>query len=67
LTFLFAQRTSAGAVWARLLSLFWHAVRLVRDCLRLWRDDLVPGWASTIVVVDFLSGMNMLVTGIVDL
>jgi dolichol-phosphate mannosyltransferase len=35
--------------------------------LKLWRDDLVPGWASTIVVVAFLSGMNMLMTGIVGL
>lgn len=35
--------------------------------LRLARDDLVPGWASTIVVVSFLSGINMLMTGIVGL
>ena len=35
--------------------------------LRLLRDDLVPGWASTIVVVAFLAGVNMLMTGIVGL
>ena len=35
--------------------------------LRIVRDDLVPGWASTIVVVAFLSGINMLMTGIVGL
>jgi glycosyltransferase involved in cell wall biosynthesis len=35
--------------------------------LRLVRDDLVPGWASTIVVVAFLAGINMLMTGIVGL
>lgn len=35
--------------------------------LRIFRDDLVPGWASTIVVVAFLSGINMLMTGIVGL
>jgi len=35
--------------------------------LRLLRDDLVPGWASTMVVVTFLSGINMLMTGIVGL
>ncbi|MBV9572233.1 MAG: glycosyltransferase family 2 protein [Alphaproteobacteria bacterium] len=35
--------------------------------LRFSNDDLVPGWASTIVVVAFLAGANMLMTGIVGL
>lgn len=35
--------------------------------LRLVRDDLVAGWASIIAVVSFLSGINMLMTGIVGL
>lgn len=35
--------------------------------LRLLRDDLVRGWASTMMVVTFLSGINMLMTGIVGL
>ena len=34
---------------------------------RLLRDDFVPGWASTIVVVAFLGGANMLLTGILGL
>ncbi|MBV8800141.1 MAG: glycosyltransferase family 2 protein [Alphaproteobacteria bacterium] len=35
--------------------------------LRFSHADLVPGWASTIVVVAFLAGANMLMTGIVGL
>ena len=34
---------------------------------RLISDDYVPGWASTIVVVAFLGGANMLLTGILGL
>ena len=34
---------------------------------RLFSDDFVPGWASTIVVVAFLGGTNMLLTGILGL
>jgi glycosyltransferase involved in cell wall biosynthesis len=34
---------------------------------RLFSDDYVPGWASTIVVVAFLGGFNMLLTGILGL
>jgi glycosyltransferase involved in cell wall biosynthesis len=34
---------------------------------RLVRDDYVPGWASTIVVVAFLGGANMMLTGIMGL
>jgi dolichol-phosphate mannosyltransferase len=34
---------------------------------RMVRDDYVPGWASTIVVVAFLGGANMLLTGIMGL
>jgi glycosyltransferase involved in cell wall biosynthesis len=33
----------------------------------LWSDGLVDGWASTIVVISLLSGVNMLLTGIVGL
>ena len=34
---------------------------------RLLSEDYVPGWASTIVVVAFLGGANMLLTGILGL
>jgi polyisoprenyl-phosphate glycosyltransferase len=34
---------------------------------RLMSNDYVPGWASTIVVVAFLGGANMLLTGILGL
>ena len=34
---------------------------------RLISDDYVPGWASTIVIVAFLGGANMLLTGILGL
>ncbi len=35
----------------------------------LWfvRNDLVEGWSSTVVVISFLCGMNMLMTGIIGL
>jgi polyisoprenyl-phosphate glycosyltransferase len=32
-----------------------------------FRNDLVEGWASTIVVISLLCGMNMLMTGIIGL
>lgn len=35
--------------------------------MKFERADLVPGWSSTIVVTAFLSGINMLMTGIVGL
>jgi dolichol-phosphate mannosyltransferase len=35
--------------------------------LRLFTDSTVTGWSSTIVVVSFLCGVNMLMTGIVGL
>lgn len=35
--------------------------------LRFTSADLVSGWASTVVVVSFLCGVNMLMTGIVGL
>ena len=55
-------------VWAGIaVSFLAMLCGLYAIALRLWRDDLVPGWASTIVVVAFLSGMNMLMTGIVGL
>ncbi len=34
---------------------------------RLFSSDFVPGWASTIVVVAFLGGANMMLTGILGL
>lgn len=34
---------------------------------RLMQEDYVPGWASTIVVVAFLGGANMMLTGIMGL
>ena len=35
--------------------------------LKLFTDTTVTGWSSTVVVVSFLCGMNMLMTGIVGL
>lgn len=56
------------AVWTGIgVSFIGMLCGLYAIILRLWRDNLVPGWASTIVVVAFLSGMNMLMTGIVGL
>jgi dolichol-phosphate mannosyltransferase len=34
---------------------------------KLWRDHLAAGWASTIVIIAFLSGINMVMTGVVGL
>lgn len=33
----------------------------------IWSEGLVDGWASTVVVISLLSGVNMLLTGIVGL
>jgi dolichol-phosphate mannosyltransferase len=35
--------------------------------LALWDTALVPGWASTVVILSFLSGINLLMTGVVGL
>jgi len=35
--------------------------------LRLANSHLVEGWSSTIVVISFLCGLNMLMTGIMGL
>lgn len=35
--------------------------------LKLWHDHLVAGWTSTVVIIAFLCGMNMVMTGIVGL
>ena len=35
--------------------------------LWLMHSDLVEGWSSTIIVVSFLCGINMLITGIMGL
>lgn len=35
--------------------------------LALWDADLVEGWASTVAVLSFLSGVNLVMTGIVGL
>jgi dolichol-phosphate mannosyltransferase len=34
---------------------------------KLWRDHVVTGWTSTVVIIAFLCGMNMVMTGIVGL
>ncbi len=35
--------------------------------IALFTGGLVPGWASTIVVLSFLSGMNLLISGVIGL
>jgi dolichol-phosphate mannosyltransferase len=35
--------------------------------LKLFTDSTVTGWSSTIAIVSFLCGINMLMTGIVGL
>lgn len=35
--------------------------------MALFTDRLVDGWASTIVILSFLSGMNLLITGVIGL
>ena len=35
--------------------------------IALFTDQLVEGWASTIVVLSFLSGMNLLISGVIGL
>ena len=56
------------ALWAgaalSALALIYGAYTMV---LALFGAPLVSGWASTIVVVSFLSGVNLLMTGIVGL
>jgi dolichol-phosphate mannosyltransferase len=36
-------------------------------CLSFVNNELVTGWASTVVIISFLSGINMLTTGVVGL
>ena len=37
------------------------------SAVALFTGGLVPGWASTIVVLSFLSGMNLLISGVIGL
>ncbi|HVX91947.1 MAG TPA: glycosyltransferase family 2 protein [Xanthobacteraceae bacterium] len=56
------------AIWCGLavssLALVYGAYILV---LRLIDSDLVAGWSSTVVIISFLCGINMLMTGIMGL
>lgn len=36
-------------------------------CLAIFTDELIQGWASTIVVLSLLSGVNLLISGIIGL
>lgn len=56
------------AIWTgSFVSLLAIAYGIYVILLRLSDPDLVPGWTSIIVIVAFLSGINMLLTGIVGL
>ncbi|MCK0138491.1 glycosyltransferase family 2 protein [Aliiroseovarius sp. F47248L] len=35
--------------------------------MALFTDELIDGWASTIVILSFLSGMNLLISGVIGL
>ncbi len=35
--------------------------------MALFKDGLIEGWASTIVILSFLSGMNLLISGVIGL
>jgi dolichol-phosphate mannosyltransferase len=57
------------AIWAGALvsaaSLSYGGYVLLRALF--WTDGLVDGWASTVIVISLLSGVNMLLTGVVGL
>lgn len=57
------------AIWAGAIvsagSLIYGIYVLLRALF--WTDGLVDGWASTIVVISLLCGVNMLLTGVVGL
>jgi polyisoprenyl-phosphate glycosyltransferase len=64
----FSDAPLRAAIW---LGLVISGLAFVYGCyviaLWLFRSQLVAGWSSTIVVISFLCGMNMLMTGIVGL
>ncbi len=56
------------ALWMGMgVSAFGFLYGLYVIVTRLVSSDYVPGWASTIVVVAFLGGANMMLTGIMGL
>jgi dolichol-phosphate mannosyltransferase len=56
------------AIWCGLcVSLLAMLYGLYVVALSLMHSHLVEGWSSTIVIISFLSGLNMLMTGIMGL
>lgn len=55
-------------LWTGLtVSAFAMAYGFYVIALRLSRGDITAGWASTIVAIAFLSGINMIMTGVIGL
>lgn len=64
----FSEKPLRLALWAGL------AISLLAGCLGLYalaswafNFGVVPGWTSTVVIVSFLSGINLFMTGVVGL
>lgn len=64
----FSEKPLRFALWAGLavsgLSMFFGLYAVVSW---LFSDGVVSGWTSTVVIVSFLSGMNLFMTGVVGL
>jgi len=64
----FSEKPLRFALWAGLavsgVSVFFG---LYAVAAWLFSDGVVSGWASTVVIVSFLSGMNLFMTGVVGL
>ena len=58
-----------GAIWLGFAVTAFAALYTATVIVRWLAGDphLVVGWASTIIVVSFLSGMNMVMTGLMGL
>jgi polyisoprenyl-phosphate glycosyltransferase len=64
----FSEAPLRLALWAGfIVSTFACLYGLYAVCLWISGGHMVEGWASTIVIVSFLSGINMMMTGIVGL
>jgi dolichol-phosphate mannosyltransferase len=65
----FSDAPLRGAIWLGFAVTAFAALYTATVIVRWLADDphLVVGWASTIIVVSFLSGMNMVMTGLMGL
>ena len=64
----FSEKPLRAALWGGIaISGLAALYGIFAICAWLFTSSVMPGWTSTVVVISFLSGINLLMTGIVGL